>query len=59
MGMFNTKLFGYDKKEVNNEMEELLWKINAQQRDIEYLREENEKFKQEKQKLIEEQSERN
>ena len=42
--MFNTKLFGYDKSEVDEEFEQLVWKINSQQKDIEYLREENKKI---------------
>jgi len=41
--MFNKKLFGYDKEQVDEKFKELSSKILAQQKDIDYLR--NEKLK--------------
>lgn len=39
--MFDVKLFGYDKSQVDETLENLNNKINCQQSDINYLRNEN------------------
>lgn len=43
--MFDTKLFGYDKEQVDEKLSFLCKKIDIQQNDIDYLRIENEKLK--------------
>ena len=42
--MFNIKLFGYDKKAVDSTLDGLNGKIISQQKDIDYLRNENSKL---------------
>ena len=43
--MFETRLFGYDRNQVEEEISSLGSKIEGQQRDIDYLRRENLKLK--------------
>ena len=43
--MFNSRLFGYDKRQVDVEINEMSEKLMVQQLDIEYLRNENVKLK--------------
>ena len=43
--MFNVKLFGYDRDEVEETLELLNQKIDCQQGDIDYLRKENKKLR--------------
>ena len=43
--MFNFKLFGYNRNQVDEFVGSLSEKINTQQRDLDYLRHENERLK--------------
>ena len=56
--MFDLRLFGYDRNQVNAEMSNALEKIRGQQKDLDYLRDENiklkKKMKQKKNKDIKE-----
>ena len=44
--MFDTQLFGYDKNQVESQINEMTEKMDVQQRDLDYLRDENGKLKQ-------------
>ena len=52
-GIFDTKLFGYDKDQVDNVIHTLERKIILQQRDIDYLREENKRKTLEQTEILE------
>jgi len=59
--MFDTKLFGYDKDQVREKFDLLYEKIDIQQRDIDYLRIENDRLNKkllQSSKIMEDQSER-
>ena len=43
--MFDTMLFGYNKQQVEDKIHSLYLKINKQQQDLDYLRNENKKLK--------------
>lgn len=43
--MFDLKFFGYDRNQVEDEISQMTEKIEGQQRDLDYLREENKKLK--------------